>query len=537
MKKETAKRSLKTAIYVRVSTEEQAQEGFSIRAQIDKLKAYAMLKEWDIFDIYADEGISGKNIVDRPAINRLIDDINAGNVENVLVFKVDRLTRSTKNLLELVELFEESGCAFNSLTESIDTDTPSGRMFLKIIGIFAEFEWENLVSRLKLGFERKAKEGYISNLCYGYTRENGQKVAAIQPEEAKIIRDIFKMYVDENMSMSKIAQSLNRRKIPTKLNAKEWSRDGIKYILANSAYAGKVRYAINDENRFFETDGHHEAIITEKTFGLAQERTKNTPTISRTKRPKENNYFCGVLACACCGGKFTTHQRDSKNTGNEGVIASYRCSNKQHFKTGVDCKSPSINHKKLEQTFTQYIENYENFVFANEAKIDENSQEKERVALEYIAEIEKKIAVMEGQKKRVMERYMADEISFEDYKNLLDVANEKLDVLDGELALARADVAGFEDEALSVAHDDIVANIRENWDELDNKERMIFLQRFVKKIVVRVEKENARSNFAVIERVEFNDTPLELGEMSGIKGVLVGRKRGGGLGRVTQYER
>lgn len=109
--------TLRTGIYVRVSTEEQAQEGFSIRAQIEKLKAYALLKDWEIFDIYVDEGISGKNIVDRPEINRLIDDINDTKVNNVLVFKVDRLTRSTKNLLELMELFEEYNCAFNSLTE------------------------------------------------------------------------------------------------------------------------------------------------------------------------------------------------------------------------------------------------------------------------------------------------------------------------------------------------------------------------------------------------------------------------------------
>ena len=125
-------RRLSTAIYVRVSTDEQANEGYSIRAQTEKLKSYSLLKEWDIFDIYADEGISGKNIVDRPAINRLIADVESGRVNNVLVFKVDRLTRSTKNLLELVELFEDCNCTFNSLTESIDTDSPSGRMFLKI---------------------------------------------------------------------------------------------------------------------------------------------------------------------------------------------------------------------------------------------------------------------------------------------------------------------------------------------------------------------------------------------------------------------
>ena len=112
---------METGIYLRVSTEEQAQEGFFIRGQEQKLKDYANIKDWSIYKIYADEGISGKNITERPAMNELIADIKAGKVKNVLVFKIDRLTRSTADLLYLVELFNEYDCAFNSLMESIDT--------------------------------------------------------------------------------------------------------------------------------------------------------------------------------------------------------------------------------------------------------------------------------------------------------------------------------------------------------------------------------------------------------------------------------
>lgn len=112
---------METAIYVRVSTEEQAQEGFYIRAQKQKLKEYANVKDWSIYNVYLDEGISGKNITERPAINRMIEDIKSGHVKNVLVFKIDRLTRSTADLVYLIDLFKEYGCSFNSLTESIDT--------------------------------------------------------------------------------------------------------------------------------------------------------------------------------------------------------------------------------------------------------------------------------------------------------------------------------------------------------------------------------------------------------------------------------
>ena len=105
---------LETGIYVRVSTEEQAQEGYSIRAQEEKLRDYARLKEWLVYKIYMDEGISGKNITERPAINEMLEDIEKGKVKNVLVFKIDRLTRNTADLISLIDLFNDHDCAFNS---------------------------------------------------------------------------------------------------------------------------------------------------------------------------------------------------------------------------------------------------------------------------------------------------------------------------------------------------------------------------------------------------------------------------------------
>ena len=108
---------MRTAIYVRVSTDEQAKEGYSIRAQIEKLKDYVRIKDWSFYKVYADEGISGKNITDRPAINELIADIKAGHVSNVLVYKIDRLTRSTRDLIDLTDIFNECNCTFNSLIE------------------------------------------------------------------------------------------------------------------------------------------------------------------------------------------------------------------------------------------------------------------------------------------------------------------------------------------------------------------------------------------------------------------------------------
>jgi len=499
-------KNLSTGIYVRVSTEEQAQEGFSIRGQTEKLKSYALLKDWDIYDIYSDEGISGKNIVDRPAINRLIDDIESGKVNNVLVFKVDRLTRSTRNLLELVELFEEYDCAFNSLTESIDTATPSGRMFLKIIGIFAEFERENLVSRLKLGFERKAKEGYTlanKNVSYGYDRAKGQKVQTISPSESKIVREIFTMFLDKNASMTQIAKALNNMKIPTKNNA-NWQPSTIKQVLTNPTYIGKVRYSIADESKYFESDGHHEPIISEKVFNLVQAKINNMPTISRTKKPKEDNYFCGVLVCGVCGSKFTT--KNLTRTGKRGTkiyTRSYICSQKIYHNDDMACKSPQISHDKMEQAFIEYIQNINDPTDIDGICIENNSKEAGQALLESIVDCERKLDNLQIRKRKVMELFVKENMDFDEYRQMLNIMNEEYDALESELQRKKVELPLITSTP-DVLPEDIILNIKENWEELNKSERMMFLQQFVKKIHIKVEKITFTSNTVTITKIEFN---------------------------------
>ena len=259
---------MKTGIYVRVSTDEQV-DGFSIKAQINKLTKYAESCDWDIINYYIDEGVSGKNLCDRAEVNHLIDDIKDGIINNVLVYKLDRITRSTKDLIYLIELFEKYNCTFNSQTEKIDTSNAVGRMFIKIIGIFAEFERENLAERISFGYEQKTREGNYTNCngVYGYDYVNGYGLV-INKCESLVVNCIYNWFLD-GVSMSEIVRLLSDT--PTKRGG-VWRVSTIKSILTNPLYIGKVRYGIHKSNKFVVDSNFVEKIITEDIFYKVQNK-------------------------------------------------------------------------------------------------------------------------------------------------------------------------------------------------------------------------------------------------------------------------
>ncbi len=489
---------LETGIYVRVSTEEQAQEGYSIRAQEQKLKDYARIKEWSVYQIYIDEGISGKNITERPAINQMLDDIKDGKVNNVLVFKIDRLTRNTADLIYLVNLFNEYNCEFNSLSESIDTQTAAGRMFIKIIGIFAEFERENIIERTKVGFERKVREGYTLATrvpSYGYDRKTGEKVQTINMSEAIIVREVFDMFTNQHMSFLEIAQILNARNVPTKENA-VWHSRTIKNMLTNCNYVGKVRYATKDEKRNFETDGAHEPIISTELYEETQSLIKKISTKSYTKRPKEDNYFSGVLYCAKCGARLVTHGDYKKDkNGNVYSDSGYRCSN--YMKKL--CKTGCVSQKNIEQAFSEYINNIADFDVIDEIEIEQTGQKKTH-DLELIEMLNNQLNALEQKEKEILSLYISNTVPFDSYMELKKATEQKKIYILSQLQ----DLQINEEENVSVNKDDIIKSLRENWDFLSNAEKQQFLVKFVDKIVLEIKKQPSGRNFAFIKSVEFS---------------------------------
>jgi len=425
-------------------------------------------------------------------MNELIADIKANKVKNVLVFKIDRLTRSTSDLLYLVELFNEYDCAFNSLMESIDTQTASGRMFLKIIGIFAEFERENIIERVKLGIERKVKEGYTlasGHVSYGYDREKGEKEQTVNETEAQVVRDIFDMYVNQSMSQIAIARRLTMQGVPTKEN-KQWMHSTVKAILSNCTYIGRVRHKIHDPEKGYSMEGRHEPIISEELFEEAQKLLEKNARVNPTKRPKDEVFFSGLLYCAKCATRMLTHDPKGRPTSR-----GYKCANRT-YKT---CDASSMSHAKLEQAFLEYINRINEFSEADRLELQKQEQEKQKND-QLIQGYQEKLRQFERKEKEMLHLYVNNDIDFDTYQAMRkEIAKDRASI---HADLSRLDIP--EESEPTIKRENIITQLKENWEWLSSADKRQFLVRFVKRIyVVNEIPEGKTFGNVKIVRVEF----------------------------------
>ena len=265
-----AEKISKAAIYTRVSTEDQAKEGFSLDAQIEKLRSYCKARDWEIAGEYIDDGYSGRN-VKRPAYNKMIEEINKWDA--LLVIKMDRIHRNSKNFMMMMEYLKKEGKEFVSMTESLDTSTAMGRFVMDIIQRIAQLESEQIGERVYIGMEQKAKTngGILGfNIPYGYDYINGKLI--INQNESENVKNIFQNYLN-GISMKKIAGELNYKSVPTKLN-KKWGIQTVSLILKNPIYCGYLHW------EKYLNPNDHPSIIDKNSFNEVQKliKKKNVKT-------------------------------------------------------------------------------------------------------------------------------------------------------------------------------------------------------------------------------------------------------------------
>jgi len=267
---------LRAALYTRVSTPEQANEGYSLAAQERVLRQYCEMHDYDIYDIYSDEGISGRSLDHRDSMNRMMADAEQRCFDVVLVWKLTRLTRSLLDLCSICELFEDKSISLVSCTESFDATTPSGRMMRGILGVIAQWEREVISENVKLGNVERAQSGKpMCSYVLGYDRVNDDLI--INRAEAAAVRFIYSTYLETHCIL-KTKIICNRLGYIGK-KGKPMRTQTIHGILSHSIYAGYNYHA----GQIYK--GNHEPIISVAVYNSVQQQLMEKTVGRQRKKP------------------------------------------------------------------------------------------------------------------------------------------------------------------------------------------------------------------------------------------------------------
>ena len=354
----------KVAIYVRVSTTNQAEEGYSIDGQIDSLEKYCEAMGWDVYNKYIDAGFSGGSL-NRPEMTNLINDVKNGLFDTVLVYKLDRLSRNVRDTLYLIkDVFNTNKIDFVSIQENIDTSSAMGTLFLTLLSAIAEFEREQIKERMQLGKLGRAKSGKSmqwakTSYGYDYIKETG--TLSVNPYQALIVQKMFKWYLS-GMSITKLRDALNEQYGQDK----EWNYRTVRVILSNPVYCGYNQF----KGQIFP--GTHEPIISEEDFNKTQEEIKTRQRTAAQRfnpRPFQAKYMLsGMAQCGYCSAPLAIKLGMKRKDGTR--LVKYECKQRHPRKTkGVTVYN---NNEKCDSGF-YFKDDIEHFVLTEISKLQTDS--------------------------------------------------------------------------------------------------------------------------------------------------------------------
>lgn len=407
---------MKAAIYIRVSTDEQAAEGFSIDAQKRRLLAYADSQDWEVSEVYIDDGWSAKDLK-RPEMKRLIADLERRLFDVVLVYKLDRMTRSASDCDNLIKMFEAHNVKFQSCTESFETRTATGRLFIRLVADIAQWERENTAERVRMGMEQMVHEGRRPGgpINFGYNKEE-----KIVQEEYVQIRLLRQFYL-EGDGLRAVAERLNDMGFLRR--GYRWSSFGVWYILDNPYYAGKLRYGTKKADGKYASrkkegvvdltfsDGSQELIFTWEEY---EEHKAEMQRRSFTGYSKVREYwFSGILVCSKCGGKMSgRYHQNKRKDGSYNKILSYICSGRQ---TGKGCTMPMFRQELVENLLMDWINERLSTDYSAIREIAATTEDEPTVDLR--ADLERELDKVRERRKKWQRMYADDLISQEELRD------------------------------------------------------------------------------------------------------------------------
>lgn len=400
------------------------------------------------YEFYVDGGFSGSNLK-RPALIRLTDDVKAGKIAAVVVYKLDRLSRSQKDTLYLIEdVFNPNEVDFISMNESMDTSTPLGRLMLGILSAFAQLERENIRERTRMGMKERVKSGLWMGggripFGYDYDKENG---ILVPNGDAELVKKIYRLYL-EGCSTAKISRIL-----------------GLKYeklayqILKRKSNAGYITY--NNE----EYKGLHQPIISEEIYNKAMEMMKRR---SDFRRQNSNYLLTGLITCGKCGAKMR-YQKWGKNGLK--IVCYSRDKSKPHLVKDENCDNPPLNAYELEEAVK---EDLFSFSLKNdaEAKFEESLSILDILKEKYEKNVKKL--------KRLYDLYSKSEN---------EILSETIEELQNTIEKIKKELSSEEEKGLKNKKKQKVKkrleNIRDVWEYMKNEEKRAVICSVLEKIVV-----------------------------------------------------
>lgn len=462
----------KAAIYIRVSTFEQASEGYSISGQENKLISYCKIRNWDLLDTYIDAGYTGTNMK-RPELQRLLKDLDK--IDIVLVYKLDRLSRNQRDILYLVEeKFMINNIDFVSIMENFDTSTPFGRAMLGILAVFAQLERDTIVERTKLGKERRAEEGYWNGgpNPIGYDLVDGRLI--VNKYEAVQIKKIFDLY--KKHGQNKTAKIMNKNGYKTKYG--KWHGPSIKRIVNNPIYTGKIIY----RNNIYK--GEHDPIISEEDFKKIQEIINERTT---NKVRKSKYLLGGLLWCGHCGARLKSNWSSSgKNGAKFYYYVCYSVSKRPiHMVKDFNCPGKFWKMEELDNYILDKIKNIE----LDKSKIiyqyNDYYKEQSNDSYDEICILQNEIRSIDKQTNKLIDLYKIDKLP-------VDAISEKLQELQIERNNLEKNINKLNKDitkaASTVSLEKILKIILDNfhliWEEASFQEKRVILTTLIKKIIV-----------------------------------------------------
>ncbi|MEG2348368.1 MAG: recombinase family protein [Clostridia bacterium] len=476
-------------VYIRVSTEDQAREGFSLGEQREKLISLCKFREYQVFKIYEDAGISAKDMENRPAFQQMLADMQAGKINYIVAYKLDRVTRSVKDLEELITKLERYNCYLVCDRDDVNTSTANGRFFIRMLTVLSQLEIEIVSERTKFGLNGAIKSGHLPGITpLGYTKN--QKKTIVDETARSVIERIFNLYL-AGKSYQQISNLFNEEKV---LEPKFWYDSTIQKIIDNKIYMGDYeQYKNLSKNNSVIYEDIVEPIISREIFEecqLQKERNQRSYTRDRVY------LFFQRLLCPHCRSVM-------KLRGAGGIKRKYM------YYSCLKCKI-HYNENDIEELLLNYLY----FIIEYDLTVKNYflpvmSEEK----IIKTEDIEVQIKEIEKQNDRFKKAYVSGIVEIDEFKKEKGLNDIKLTMLKEKLNIKLTDKIEFIPGKLLADRDlteekladfsKLESSFKSFWNTKTKEDKQEYIAKYIESVVINkdehgklfVEKISFRKNF------------------------------------------